>query len=164
MPQRPTRVMHEVELPNTPTWTSYRDARRKVGSQSETPSYTVTKDLTIQVQGYQRYDPKHQVTAVHSYQSKFEWIHQTLTSLHESKHKRGTVMDIRCNAGLTSLLAQEVKYSEVYSLDHNEESILMLKDVAQGDDPHTVNHPQVFSFGAELPCKVDVVFVGALNH
>ena len=142
----------------------YRDPERSSGSQSETPSYTVAADATIRVRGYQQYDLKnHQITGVHAYGGKFQRILRALMSIRERTHAR-TFMDVGCNAGLTSFLAQEAGYAEVYSLDHDTEYIAMLKEVAERDDPNTAIRPRAFSFGEAFPAKADVVFVGALIH
>ena len=145
----------------------YRDATRTSGSQSETPLYQVEFDGTIRVRGYQQFDIKDsRVTAVHSYKNKFEWIRRTLMDIRVRTQAR-SLIDIGCSAGLISLLAQEVGYTEVFSLDHDVQYINMLSNIVESmDDPLVARtiHPESFSFGAKFPTKADVVVVGALIH
>ena len=103
------------------------------------------------------------MAAIHSYKEKFEWIRQKLTNLHERRHV-STFTDIGCSAGLTSLLAHDVGYTTIYSLDHDSEYIELLNKIVSLGNRTSSIHPQTFSFGAEFPYKADVVFVGALIH
>eukprot|EP00939_MAST-03C_sp_MAST-3C-sp1_P004281 g4281.t1 len=143
----------------------YRDPKRSMGSQSETPSYTIATDKsTIRVRGYQQFDLKERrVTTIHNYPEKFDWIRRTIRGIRASTRAR-TFMDIGCSAGLTSLLAREAGYTDVYSLDHDSEYIAMLQKIVTLIEQDTAIHPAVFSFGDVFPIKADVVFVGALIH
>merc|ERR1711988_636182 len=71
--------------------------------------------------------------------------------------------DIGCNNGLSSLLAQEVGYDNIISLDHDSEAIGVLKEVVKLQNSTTV-YPQKYSFGDPFDTKVDVVLCGALIH
>ena len=142
----------------------YRNPQRSSGSQSEVPRYTVASDGTIRVRAYQRFDlHAGRITAVLSYKKKFDWINERLWLLRNTTLAR-TFMDVGCNAGLTSLLAQAQGYTEVTSLDHDTEYVDMLKKIAVQDNVETVLRPQQFTFGSQFPTKADVVFVGALIH
>lgn len=142
----------------------YRDAKRKVDSQSEAPHFEIGQDSNMRVRGYQQYDLyAKRVVAIHSYASKFNWLRETLRDLRQTTGAN-TFTDIGCSAGLTSLLAQEVGYSAVVSLDHDTEYIDMLKNIVEEAHLTSIVRPRVFSFGEPFETKSDVVFVGALIH
>ena len=143
---------------------SYRNKKRKVGSQSETPSFKVLGNANIRIGGYQRFDINLKtklVSNIRSYKDKFNWVKQTLINLRLSGMQG--FMDIGCNNGLSSFLAQEVGYDNVISLDHDSEAIHVLKQVVDLQSTSVI-HPREFSFGNPFNNKVDVVLCGALIH
>ena len=146
------------------TFKAYKNPHRTSGSQSEVPQYTIASDSTILVRGYQRYNLKnHQVTAILSYNAKFEWIRKSLMRVRDDINA-SSLMDIGCSAGLISHLAQEVGYTTVLSLDHDAEYIKMLNEIVVLEKLSPVIRPRTFSFGDAFPSKVDVVIMGALIH
>jgi len=143
----------------------YHDPKRKVGSQSEVPSFEIM-ETTIRVYGYQKFDIKNNVVDLNrtKYHQKFDWIRNKLQIFVQDENiPTNTFMDIGCNAGLTSFLAFEVGFQHVTSLDHDGEYIKMLEQIV-ALEKNTVIHPKEFSFGEPFPQKSDVVFVGALIH
>ena len=151
-------------LGNLSTFKAYKNPHRTSGSQSEVPQYTIASDSTILVRGYQRYNLKnHQVTAILSYNAKFEWIRKSLMRVRDDINA-SSLMDIGCSAGLISHLAQEVGYTTVLSLDHDAEYIKMLNEIVVLEKLSPVIRPRTFSFGDAFPSKVDVVIMGALIH
>ena len=151
-------------LGNKQTFMAYKNSLRPSGSQSEVPQYTIASDSTILVRGYQRYNLKnHQVTAILSYNAKFEWIRKSLMRVRDDINA-SSLMDIGCSAGLISHLAQEVGYTTVLSLDHDAEYIKMLNEIVVLEKLSPVIRPRTFSFGDAFPSKVDVVIMGALIH
>lgn len=143
---------------------SYRNKKRKVGSQSETPSFKILGNANIRIGGYQQFDINLKtklVSNIRSYKDKFDWVNQTLNNLRLSGMQG--FMDIGCNNGLSSFLAQEVGYDNVISLDHDSESIHVLNQVVDLQSTSVI-HPREFSFGNPFNNKVDVVLCGALIH
>eukprot|EP00941_MAST-03F_sp_MAST-3F-sp1_P002905 g2905.t1 len=118
----------------------------------------------VKIGGYQKFDlnvKSRQVLRIQNYSTKFNWIKHTLQNAYKFGFK--SFMDIGCNNGLSSLLAQEVGYDNVISLDHDSEAIDILTKTIDLLDT-TVIHPRIYSFGETFKNKVDVVLCGALIH
>ena len=141
---------------------SYRDPKRKVGSQSETPKI---HDGLIMVSGYQEFiiSKVNRSIIFISKPYKFTFISNLFKKLNQDNCE--TICDIGCSAGLCSLIAHNNNFKEITSLDHDSEYIETLKQVKNLCNIDNINE-RVFSFGDEFSDddKFDVVFCGALIH
>ena len=144
---------------------SYKDPKRKVGSQSETPKIKLNNDLVI-VSGYQtfnisKFDKNIQFI---SKPHKFSFISNLFNKLNKEEGCK-TICDIGCSAGLCSLIAHNNNFNEITSLDHDIEYIETLTQIKNLCNITNINE-KVFSFGEKMVDnkKFDVVFCGALIH
>ena len=141
---------------------TYKDKRRKVGSQSETPKITI-KDNNLKVSGYQNFmiNITTKEITFKSYQYKFKYINDLLNKL--NNEDCNTIVDIGCNSGLSSLLAHNNNFRYIVSLDHDPEYISTLTSIKQHTSITNINE-SVYSFGDVINEKYDVVFCGAIVH
>lgn len=148
----------------------YRDSRRRVGSQSESPSIKYYNDKII-VKGYQLFtidkNTKNIEYGCRVKKPKFSYINGLLELLNTEYNCR-SIVDIGCSSGLVSLLAYNNNFENIVSLDHDPQYINTLKTI-KNDCNITKIHESVYSFGdtniggVPLP-KFDVVFCGAIIH
>jgi len=141
----------------------YKDERRKIGSQSETPSIKV-KDKTIMVRGYQSFNIDIDTKNIQfiGKPTKFGFINKTLHTLKNDFNCK-SIVDIGCNSGLTSLLAYNNKFDNIVSLDHDIEYINTLTNIKNLCNIENIKE-SLFSFGDKISNKFDVVFCGAIIH
>ena len=141
----------------------YKDVRRKIGSQSETPSIKV-KDKTIMVRGYQHFNINIDTKNIQfiGKPTKFRFINKTLHTLKNDFNCK-SIVDIGCNSGLTSLLAYNNKFENIVSLDHDIEYINTLTKIKNLCNIENIKE-SIFSFGDKISNKFDVVFCGAIIH
>lgn len=144
---------------------TYKDPKRKVGSQAETPKINLHDDL-VMISGYQtfnisKFDKNIQFI---SKPYKFSFISNLFNKLNK-EHDCNTICDIGCSAGLCSLIAYNNNFKEITSLDHDTEYIEILSKIKNLCDINNINE-KVFSFGEKIENnkKFDVVFCGALIH
>jgi len=149
---------------------TYKDPKRKIGSQSETPIIKY-KDDKIIIEGYQQFiiDKKTKNIQYGSKKDKFNYINE-LMKLLNSEYKCKTIIDIGCSSGLTSLIAYNNNFENILSLDHDPEYIDTLKTIKNHCNITKINE-LVYSFGDSIigkypfcQCKFDVVFCGAIIH
>tara|TARA_B100001287_G_C22671220_1_gene525358 strand:+ start:1553 stop:2266 length:714 start_codon:yes stop_codon:yes gene_type:complete len=142
---------------------SYRDPKRKVGSQSEVPMLIYTDDKII-VKGYQEFtiDKKNKLIQFNKKKQKFTYINQIMHKLN-NEYNCKSLVDIGCSAGLSSFIAYNNNFINILSLDHDSEYIQILNTIK---DDCKINNIKghVFSFGEDIKEKFDVVFCGALIH
>ena len=79
-----------------------------------------------------------------------------------------SIVDIGCNSGLTSFIAYNNNFENIFSLDHDPEYIDTLKTIKNDCNITNLNE-LVYSFGDTLiggisSPKFDVVFCGAIIH
>lgn len=142
---------------------TYKDAKRTVGSQSETPKIEI-KDDNIIVSGYQKFiinKETRNITCINK-KSKFIYINELLKKLNSESNCESFV-DIGCNSGLTSFIALNNNFKHIISLDHDPEYIDTLKNIKNMCNIKNINE-SVYSFGNTINDKFDVVFCGALIH
>ena len=142
---------------------TYKDPKRKVGSQSETPTIEYNNDEII-VGGYQKFTINKKTKEIKyiGKKSKFIYINELMHTLN-SKYKCNSIVDIGCNSGLSSLIALNNNFESIFSLDHDVEYIKTLSRIKK-DCGITKITEMVYSFGDTLTEKFDVVFCGALIH
>ena len=146
----------------------YKDPKRKVGSQSETPTIKY-KDDKIIVGGYQLFtiDRKTKNIQYGFKKDKFSYINE-LMKLLNTEYNCTSIVDIGCNSGLTSFIAYNNNFENIFSLDHDPEYIDTLKTIKNDCNITKINE-FVYSFGDTLiggisSPKFDVVFCGAIIH
>jgi len=140
--------------------TSYR--RNKSGSQSEQPKITIEKNLkTIKVSGYQMYNIsiKDKKIQYLNRVDKYRKIRNILSSL---RPECVSLVDIGCSSGIISYTANELGYSPIFSLDHDQEYLNIMNQINTKLSIGSV-HVEKFSFGDPLP-RADVMTMGALIH
>ena len=142
---------------------TYKDPKRKVGSQSETPKIEY-RDNKILIDGYQKFiiDKKTRVMSVSSNAKKFIFINNLMKILNK-KFNCKSMIDIGCNSGLTSLIALNSNFNHIVSLDHDPEYINTLKVIINDCNISEIK-PNIYSFGDNISEKFDVVFCGAIIH
>jgi len=142
---------------------NYKDARRKVGSQSETPTIKYENENII-IGGYQKFIINKETRAItfKTKLAKFSYISTLLNNLNEKANCK-SIVDIGCNSGLASLIAFNQNFQRILSLDHDPEYINILRTVKNQCNITAINEAQ-FSFGDKLNEKFDVVFCGAIIH
>ena len=142
---------------------NYRDPRRKVGSQSETPFIKYIGE-NIQIGGYQNFliNKETRVITFPSKRKKFSYISNLLHNLNKSDNCN-SIVDIGCNSGLTSLIAFNQNFNRILSLDHDLEYINTLQAIKNKCNIAAIDERQ-FSFGNKLNETFDVVFCGAIIH
>ena len=142
---------------------TYKDPKRKIGSQSEIPSINFEKDYII-VYGYQRFsiNKKTKKIMFNKKQKKFNYINELLKKLNKTDNCT-SIVDIGCNSGLTSLIAYNNNYNNIVSLDHDPEYINILSTIKEHLNIKEINET-VFTFGNNINQKFDIVFCGAIIH
>jgi len=136
---------------------SYRDPKRKVGSQKETPTVTFTQGVAT-IGGYQNYrlTNKCGVTCLGNYRGKFKYIDSFLQNSDSD-----TVLDLGASNGLVSFLAS--KYAkQISALDHDTECVSLIQKLIKFTNVKNVTAKQ-WSFGDPVE-PADTVIVGALIH
>ena len=140
---------------------TYKDKKRKIGSQEEVPKITFDNDM-LRVEGYQEFDINRKSNIVLKKKiKKFQYIEYILDSL--KKQNCNTLCDFGCNAGLTSLIAHNLGFEEISSFDHDPEYIEILKQIKTFCNIDNVDE-KTLSFGTFIEKKFDIVFCGALIH
>ena len=141
----------------------YKDPKRKVGSQSETPKVEFKNDK-LKISGYQNFiiNKKTRKIEYIGKKSKFNYIDKLMKKLNVEYNCKSLV-DIGCNSGLTSLIALNNNFEYIVSLDHDPEYIQTLKTIKNKCNITKINE-SVYSFGDIINKKFDVVFCGALIH
>jgi len=140
----------------------YKDKTRdSKGSQSETPHYVI-KGTWLRVYGYQEYILEPGKVVPMKKHRKFEIIRRELQKVVKEYQLR-SLIDFGCSAGLTSFIAREVGFTDISSLDHDVEYIVMLKEIIKHQKVMNIK-PSIFSFGDPLSIQAEVMFVGALIH
>jgi predicted RNA methylase len=135
---------------------SYKDPKRKVGSQSEIPSIKDESNL-ISVFGYQKFTIDKSSLIIKS-KLKFEKINRILEKI---KYKK-TFCDIGCSSGIVSILAYKNKFENITAIDHDSEYTDILKIINEKLNIKNIN-VITDSFGNDKN-KYDVVFCGAIIH
>jgi 2-polyprenyl-3-methyl-5-hydroxy-6-metoxy-1,4-benzoquinol methylase len=142
---------------------TYKDPKRKVGSQKEVPTINILKNEII-VNGYQHFNINKTTKSLIylKKKAKFTYINNLLNELNKI-HKCKSIIDFGCSSGLTSLIAINNNFDNVVGLDHDPEYINILKQIKNECKISNINE-RVFSFGNEINEKFDVVFCGAIIH
>lgn len=142
---------------------NYKDPRRKVGSQSETPGIKY-QGQNIVVSGYQNFiiNKKTREITFLSKIKKFSYISDLLYNLNKQANCN-SIVDIGCNSGLSSLIAFNQNFKHIISLDHDPEYINTLRAIKNQCNITSINERQ-FSFGDKFNETFDVVFCGAIIH
>ena len=142
---------------------TYKDPKRNVGSQSETP---VIKYLgkDIHVSGYQKFiiNKETQKIKFLTKINKFSYISNLLHKLNK-QYSCKSIVDIGCSSGLVSFTAFNQKFKRILSLDHDPEYIDTLRTIKNQCNITSINEA-LFSFGNKLNETFDVVFCGAIIH
>ena len=143
---------------------TYRDKTRKVGSQAEGPLLTLKPHGAVNVRGYQRYNISTggEITFEGTKRHKFLAIKTVLARL-RTENGLDSLIDVGCNSGLVSLIAQQAGYRDVLGLDHDPQYVDVFNRVANARHA-TGLRASVFSFGSPMPTTADVVFCGAILH
>tara|TARA_B100001175_G_scaffold248677_1_gene215556 strand:+ start:12690 stop:13400 length:711 start_codon:yes stop_codon:yes gene_type:complete len=142
---------------------NYRDPKRKIGSQSETPKIEI-KGNEVFVSGYQNFKINiitKKITFKGHYFDKFSYIN----SLFDKLNKEGcnTIVDIGCNSGLSSFIAYNNNFKDIVSLDHDSEYISTLASIKKYTSITNIRE-SIYNFGDIISEKYDVVFCGAIIH
>ena len=142
---------------------TYKDPKRKIGSQSEIPNIRFENDKII-VGGYQRFVINKKTLDIKyiKKKEKFTFINKLLNNIN-IKHNCISLADIGCSAGLTSFIALNNNFEDIVSLDHDPEYINTLQKIKKKCNITKINE-SVYSFGNTISKKFDVVFCGALIH
>lgn len=135
---------------------SYKDPKRKVGSQKEIPF--INEELNIiSVFGYQKFTIDKSSLIIKS-KPKFEKINKILETI---KYKT-SFCDIGCSSGIVSILAHKNKFENITAIDHDPEYTDILKIINNKLQIKNINII-TDSFGNDKN-KYDVVFCGAIIH
>lgn len=141
----------------------YRDPKRKIGSQSESPSIKYENENII-VKGYQIFTID-KITRRITYKGKkekFKYIEKIFNELNKNNNCK-SIVDIGCSSGLSSLIALNSNFDNIVSLDHDPEYIKILKKIKESCNITKINE-FLYKFGDNLNDKFDVVFCGAIIH
>ena len=142
---------------------NYKDPKRKVGSQTETP---VIKYLgqDIHVSGYQKFIINKETKKIKfvTKTNKFSYISNLLHNLNKKDNCK-SIVDIGCNSGLVSFTAFNQNFKRILSLDHDPEYIDTLRTIKNQCNITSINEA-LFSFGNKINETFDVVFCGAIIH
>lgn len=141
----------------------YKDPKRVVGSQSETPKIHDLNDRIL-IGGYQQFIINKNTKNIDyiGKKWKFRYINELMKKLN-NEYNCTTLVDIGCNSGLTSLIASNNNFEYIVSLDHDAEYIDTLNTIKNKCNLTNINE-SVYSFGDIITEKFDVVFCGALIH
>ena len=135
---------------------SYKDPKRKVGSQSEIPSIDEDTNI-ITVKGYQNFTINKSSLDINA-KSKFEKINKVIG---EFKYYN-SFCDIGCSAGIVSILAYKNNFKNIVSIDHDQEYIKILNKLIYKLNITYIN-TKIESFGIDKN-TYDIVFCGAIIH
>lgn len=135
---------------------SYKDPKRKVGSQSEIPSIDEDTNI-ITVKGYQNFTINKSSLDINA-KSKFETINKVIGEFKDYN----SFCDIGCSAGIVSILAYKNNFKNIVSIDHDEEYIKILNKLIYKLNITYIN-TKIESFGIDNN-TYDVVFCGAIIH
>lgn len=141
---------------------SYKDPKRKIGSQSEIPEINIVNNV-FNIKGYQKFSiDENKNIILKNKIKKFQYIESLLNELKESNNC-STLCDFGCSAGLTSLIAHNLDFKKICSFDHDSEYIEILKKIKDFCNIDNINE-KTLSFGSYIETKFDIVFCGALIH
>ena len=128
---------------------TYKDPKRKVGSQKEVPVINISKNEII-VNGYQNFKINKNTNSLTYFKKKvkFTFINNLFDELNK-KHKCKTIVDFGCNSGLASLIALNNNFENIVSLDHDPEYVDILRKIKNECKITNINE-HVFSFGNEI--------------
>ena len=135
---------------------SYKDPKRKVGSQSEIPSIDEDSNI-INVKGYQNFTINKLSLDINS-KSKFKKINKVISEFKDYN----SFCDIGCSAGIVSILAYKNNFKNIVSIDHDQEYIKILNKLINKLNITYIN-TKIESFGINKN-TYDVVFCGAIIH
>ena len=135
---------------------SYKDPKRKVGSQSEIPSIDEDTNI-ITVKGYQNFTINKSSLDINA-KSKFEKINKVIGEFKDYN----SFCDIGCSAGIVSILAYKNNFKNIVSIDHDQEYIKILNKLINKLNITNIN-TKIESFGINKN-TYDIVFCGAIIH
>ena len=135
---------------------SYKDPKRKVGSQSEIPSIDEDTNI-ITVKGYQNFTINKSSLDINA-KSKFEKINKVISEFKDYN----SFCDIGCSAGIVSILAYKNNFKNIVSIDHDQEYITILNKLINKLNITYIN-TKIESFGIDKN-TYDIVFCGAIIH
>ena len=135
---------------------SYKDPKRKVGSQSEIPSIDEDTNI-ITVKGYQNFTINKSSLDINA-KSKFEKINKVIGEFKDYN----SFCDIGCSAGIVSILAYKNNFKNIVSIDHDQEYITILNKLINKLNITNIN-TKIESFGINKN-TYDIVFCGAIIH
>lgn len=139
----------------------YKDKKRKVGSQSEVPSFKIIGEEVI-VSGYQRFSIfKNKKIVFKQKVNKFEKIKSVLSGLYSDVSSK-SITDIGCSSGLVSFIANSLGYNKIQALDHDTEYVNIVDSLCGNLDIVNIN-TSIKQFGDDFE-KTDVVLMLALIH
>lgn len=142
----------------------YKDKKREVGSQSESPSLGLGEDNNgkfANVGGYQIFKLRKDNITFLQKNKKFNLIKEILNDLYDDVSLK-TITDIGCSSGLVSFISNNLGYKEVQSFDHDSEYINNIKEICSHLDISKIK-ASVKQFGDDFE-KTDVVLMLALIH
>lgn len=103
---------------------SYKDPKRKIGSQKEIP-FIKDESNIISVFGYQRFTIDKSSLKIKLFNRilKYEKIDKILEKI---KYKK-SFCDIGCSSGIVSILAYKNKFENITAIDHDSQYLNILK-------------------------------------
>ena len=127
---------------------TYKDPNRKHGSQSEVPSIKVVNNDII-VDGYHSFTVNSATKNITFSKKidKFLKIRELLATMRSQGNY--TFCDVGCSAGLSSLIAHNVGFKNITSLDHGMEYIHTLECITKYCGISNIN-AKGFSFGDKM--------------
>ena len=141
---------------------SYLNRKRPTGSQVEVPKYRIEGKRAV-VSGYQKFAVSRRDVDVSNsnYHNKFMFLRHFLI---KSKMftQSTTVSDLGCSNGLVSFLASQQGYTRVNALDHDQECLNLIRNVARALGISNIT-PKSFKFGNPI-APSDVTLACALIH
>jgi len=142
---------------------TYKDPKRKVGSQSEIPSIVNDGGGNLKIFGYQEFIINKNTKHIQLQKKIDKFSHINLIFKNLRKKGCQSIVDIGCSAGLSSLTALNNGFEHIVSLDHDPEYIRTLGEIKKQCNITKINEA-VFSFGSPASHIFDVVFCGAIIH
>lgn len=142
----------------------YKDPKRKVGSQSETPTLQDNSNNLL-IGGYQRFtiSKVNQNVSVLKNENKWNIFEKNLRYLKNEHKELNSFCDIGCSTGLAGFIARNNGFDTVSSLDHDPQCIEIMSNIVKKLDINDLK-PETFSFGTKLDKTYDCVFCGAIIH
>lgn len=136
----------------------YKNEKRKTGSQSERPEYKFIDNKNIQVKGYQKYKINKNKVVPEKNNEKINFIKKVI----EAEENKDTMIDLGCSNGLISFIGYFSGFNQIYSLDHDNECIELIRVVKKALNINSVKEMK-YSFGDNIQA-CDLVIMGALIH